>query len=535
MGLLGKTLKGRAPTSEEVGQIEKPNEQNVREKIVTLTLEEQQRRLNEEQKKLDHLKNATRAELQLLELNAQKARQNWRKILDDVKTEELRRELELESAAFWLRLENQDAFIREVDARLTECGEQQQAALRAAYVHSERLNSLDAEKLGKLEMEFGRALRGLSEEFQAEREQIEKGFKAKKQAVLDLMQQIEREEAGKETAAKEHFQQAREEIKDKTTEEIEVMQTEMNSRKVCIYNALENLFQKFMNDSKEKFRKYTNLLEANAADSRAIDEAMRRIARTRDKIRQVSLRTQQLTAECDARDNLTKAENEEIARNFLALKHRMFKFRGEQNKKLTRLSTNARDAVEKLEEACDLGRTILKNAELCRRLEFENEKVQPFSGPVENRFNSRIENTNNIINNINNGDNDNTDGLFEMVTAGGGDEEDRETSQALAEYCQRFELFRNYFGKFNRVFVDKLAAEHEKNTLMAENRELKSKLTAFLEGVTVDEFSLEKDDNTLMRTKPMGTNDLDETADTIGRCTVVEGNLEVRKMVMHSK
>lgn len=34
----------------------------------------------------------------------------------------------------------------------------------------------------------------------------------------------------------------KEEIKDKTTEEMEIMATEMNTKKVNIYNALENLF-----------------------------------------------------------------------------------------------------------------------------------------------------------------------------------------------------------------------------------------------------------------------------------------------------
>ena len=35
---------------------------------------------------------------------------------------------------------------------------------------------------------------------------------------------------------------------------MELMQTEMNTKRVNIYEALENLFRKFMNDSKEKFR-----------------------------------------------------------------------------------------------------------------------------------------------------------------------------------------------------------------------------------------------------------------------------------------
>jgi hypothetical protein len=42
------------------------------------------------------------------------------------------------------------------------------------------------------------------------------------------------------------------------------MITEMNSKKMTIYNSLENLFKKFMYDSKEKFQKYTTLMDQNA-------------------------------------------------------------------------------------------------------------------------------------------------------------------------------------------------------------------------------------------------------------------------------
>lgn len=59
----------------------------------------------------------------------------------------------------------------------------------------------------------------------------------------------------------------------------------MNSKKVNIYNALENLFQKFMNDSKDKFWHYTNLLDSNTADAKAIDETMKKIGWTKERIK----------------------------------------------------------------------------------------------------------------------------------------------------------------------------------------------------------------------------------------------------------
>ncbi len=112
-----------------------------------------------------------------------------------------------------------------------------------------------------------------------------------------MMEGIREEEKRKNQTLKENYQQIKEEIKDKTSEEIELMQTEMNSRKVNIYNALENLFQKFMNDSKEKFKKYTALLESNSQDSRIVDETLRKIHRTKERIRLTVLKILQMERE----------------------------------------------------------------------------------------------------------------------------------------------------------------------------------------------------------------------------------------------
>lgn len=43
-----------------------------------------------------------------------------------------------------------------------------------------------------------------------------------------------------------------------------------------------------MNDSKEKFKHYTNLLDSNTSDSKAIDETMKKIAKTKEKIKSLS-------------------------------------------------------------------------------------------------------------------------------------------------------------------------------------------------------------------------------------------------------
>jgi len=73
-----------------------------------------------------------------------------------------------------------------------------------------------------------------------------------------------------------------------------------------------------------------------------------------------------------------RKEKDNIQKNYRDLKEKMKSFREEENRRLTELVNNSRNAVLKLKEYEELGEKILKTAELCRRLETEKEKVVPF-------------------------------------------------------------------------------------------------------------------------------------------------------------
>ena len=109
-----------------------------------------------------------------------------------------------------------------------------------------------------------------------------------------MTENIKQEEKLKNAQRNEQHSQLKEEIKDKTTEE---MVTEMNTKKVNIYNALENLYQKFITDSKEKFKKYSQIMEKNNKDQKAIEETIKKIQKTKNKIKLISLKIIQIKKE----------------------------------------------------------------------------------------------------------------------------------------------------------------------------------------------------------------------------------------------
>jgi hypothetical protein len=67
-----------------------------------------------------------------------------------------------------------------------------------------------------------------------------------------------------------------------------------------------------------------------------------------------------------------------ISKHFHELKRKMIQFREDEERRLTNLTMNAKQCMDKLKTYQKLGEKILKTAELCRKLETEKEKVLPF-------------------------------------------------------------------------------------------------------------------------------------------------------------
>ena len=106
----------------------------------------------------------------------------------------------------------------------------------------------------------------------------------------------------------------------------------------------------------------------------------------------------------------------------------MAKLRAQKEDHLGTLVTNSLQCMETLRSYEQLGERILKTAELCRKLETEKEKVLPF---YQSDPDSQIE------------------GEIKVEKIAG-----------LSDHSQNeFKLLDNFYKRFNKVHLDKLAIE----------------------------------------------------------------------------
>lgn len=105
-----------------------------------------------------------------------------------------------------------------------------------------------------------------------------------------------------------------------------------------------------------------------------------------------------------------------------------------------------------------MGEKILKIAELCWKLETEREKVLPF-------YESQVDDQEIVEVQV-----DKIEGL---------------KSQANDNYNE-YGLLDNFYKRFNKVLLDKVAIEKQKDKLDKENMFIKNLLRQYLDGVSVN-------------------------------------------------
>ncbi|CAD8123573.1 unnamed protein product [Paramecium sonneborni] len=402
--------------------------------------------------KKEQLRSKIREEQKIVNFNTKKLMAYRRRTMRAVKTEQLKLDIELYSQNNKRELDSKEAFIQMLDKNLDEAEDQYQIALRNHLIHLENFHLLQESRNRALLEEFERDIKILQEEFQLEFDDMTKTHKQQVKELEDTIKTVEEEEKRKAELAKNQHQTNREETKNKDVEDTSQMKQQLEDKQTKFYNDLEQMHQKYQSDTAKKTEDHTKYYDANKDMSKKIERLVRSIASKKAKIDLTKYKILQHTKECNARNQALKKEKENIAKNYQDLKLKMNKFREEQSRLLKELVNNSRNAVLKLTEYKELGEKILKTAELCRRLETEREKVLPF-----------YEDTVDMEQIPENQTND-----FEVIEKG--------------QY-EEFAYLNNFYKRYNKVLLDILAIQKQKEALQNESNQLQSLLKQYLDGL----------------------------------------------------
>jgi len=470
MVLLGKLLKGRSTKAPK-------DIHGYRVRQVRIQMEQEQ--LSNEEKfhkqKRQALRNALQEEQKITNFNRKKILTEWRKIMRMAKTDELKREIEIYSQNHEREVDSKDAVLQMMDRDLEEAEEQYQTALRNFMIHVDRLLALQDSRLESLNQEFERNLGILENEFKQERYEIVSNHLVEKKELQDVINAVQEEEKRKQDQIKSRHETNLE--GSKRNEENTNLQRALETKTNDIKRELEMSFTNYQQSTKDLNDNYEKLKEEDTKKGEQISRVHREVETLKADIERLKYEASKTDKECRARNKALKDELDTVTRHYHELKKKMVNFREEEVKRLTELINYSRECTNKLKDQESLGEKILKLAELCRKLETEKEKVVPFyASDTEAQLEEQrlLESE--------------TDQVKEEIKA-----VSEQHAQEILKFLDsdfahdEFSALNNFYKRFNKVLLDKLAIEKQKKELERDNVFFKSLLKQYLDGVSVNE------------------------------------------------
>ncbi|KAK2173222.1 hypothetical protein NP493_892g03010 [Ridgeia piscesae] len=426
---------------------------------------EQQRLAEEELKKkkedvlMQFLKDKLSKEEKATRFNMNKLNHQWRNIMRESKAKELKKDIEILSQTFERVVDRKDSIIKSLVKDLLESEEQYFMALRSHLQNVDQLVDLQKQRLSQLELEFETEQDVLIVEFDTEREMLVRQNQKELTELQDIIFAMEQEFAERENEAKNEFQSIRDELKNKNLEEKHALRVQLETAVEDLWAQFQSALRNYQETTEERKKAFEELKAKDEKSAKEIEMQMRKLQRISDNIAQLKAKMASNSKEGDERNKQLREEREMMIAHFQGLKGEMNRLREIQRAQLTKLTLETNAAVKELQRKCRKGEMILRLAERARRFETEEEKVLPF-------YASSL-----------------TSEEAANVTAA---IEDPPTHK-LAEVMYEYQGLENFWKRYNRVLLDRVALDKEKSDLMHENQQLRTLLKQYLDGISVND------------------------------------------------
>ncbi|KAJ8312698.1 hypothetical protein KUTeg_010071 [Tegillarca granosa] len=427
--------------------------------------EEQKRLAEEEMKKkkedmlTQFLKDKLTKEERATKFNMNKLNHQWRNIMRESKSKELKKDIEILSQTFERIVDRKDATIKSLAKDLQEAEEQYAMAFRSHLQNVDGLIDLQKKRTEKLFEEYHEELQIIREEFDSERQLMIEQHNVEMNDIADILFAMEQNFNERENEAKSEFQSLIDEIRNKDMEEKHGLRHTLQDKVEDLWQKFDQALKNYNATTADRKSEFERLKKRDDDSAREIDDQMRKLQRIGDQIAVLKAKMVANAKECEERNKQLKEEREGMLAHFQDLKAQMNKLRDAERDKLTKLTLESNAAIKELKRQQEKVETILKLAEMSRKLETEEEKVLPFyASSLTNEEQEDVEAA-----------------VLEPP------------SQPLAAVMHEYSALENFWKRFNKVTLDKLALDKEKQTLVAENQQLRTLLKQYLDGISVND------------------------------------------------
>lgn len=419
-------------------------------------------------------------------INLSKINQQWRQILRKVKAEQLKNDIDALRQGFERIVDRKQNTIRSL---LVDSLESDHQSARAFQAHLKNMDSLMAfqEKLMlQVQEEFNTELEELKNEFATERKKIIKQHEEEMNDLKDILFVMKIKFDDHTDLAQNELSNKIDDLRSKNME----ARTQLKHNLEAIITELWELFQQALRNyelsTKDKKAEFEVLKNKDRKSAALGEKHVRKLARLHEQIQSYKQSLQIQKDDFEEQNKALKREKETILIKFQHLKAEMSVNRDAPREALTRLTVESKQTVDKLKSRLAKATSMLKLADSARRLETQEEKVLPFyADSISPQEVSQAEETEQIS--------------FPGVPQAPSAANEGFSARALTfsgEPVEPHAALSNFWKRYNKSLLDKLAAERQQQDLEAENQRLRGILKQYLDGVSVSEDVL-RQDNTL--------------------------------------
>jgi hypothetical protein len=259
----------------------------------------------------------------------------------------------------------------------------------------------------------------------------------------------------------------------------------------------------FKSKSEGKMQQFHQMLEKHKKRQRLMKLNEEEIVKKAAEISHWRRKIKNNERESKESNDRLRTEKENLSLHFRELKATMAQFRVAENRKLAEISVAFENAIKRMSEQLKLAEKILKYAEMTRKMETEREEVMPFPKSI-------VETDPEIMRQMQ---------QFKLQLKGD------------SKYVAESDLFDRFYRRFNKVLLEKLSLQRERESLLQHNSRLKSMMRKYMGGMGISQ-DLQNRPNTLFivnqnTNAPLRRVDQDRIPKIDAKQTVEENILQV--------
>ncbi|XP_077048741.1 dynein regulatory complex subunit 2 [Agelaius phoeniceus] len=401
-----------------------------------------------------------------------KVRTLWRSAQRKAKDQELRQDIEILSQTFSRVMDCKDGTIEALVTELKEAEEQQNRALSSHLDLTDQLLHLQRCRLGYLEQGFSAQVGALKAEFEAERRAMLEQQDWESWVLQEMELATEQEHARNEQEALLNFQSARDDIKNKCWQDQQYSRLQLGARLEGLWEQIQTARRNYAQATEKKKVEFEELKRKCEKTSCEINAQAKRLEKLQDMVTATRAQIAAHLRKSEEQTQRIRGDREDAHQKLQKLRAQVTQASATAHTHLVTLSSQCSATLKALQQLLEKAQRLLRLAELCRRLETEEEKVLPFYpsslGELEQQKVRKV--------------------LEETA------------SEPLARVMKDYMGLERFWQRFNKAKLEEKGLERARAALADRNQELRRLLQQYLAGATINQ-KVPKDPHPLLTTK----------------------------------